>query len=167
MMFRDDTPRPPSSAGAPGYLAVCAGYATELEYPRAVRLIGAIAFDRAPLNRYPKPTNLGEDVKGNEETREQGAHCSLSLDRFSRPLHSCLNLIGVEMIEDPEVFFVASIDFRCENRTVQGSLGSGNRSTRLAGIACVSGEFLSHYEVLPCAISGGGVFHLCVHLDGS
>jgi hypothetical protein len=73
-MFRDDTPRPPSSAGAPRYLAVCAGYATELEYPRAVRLIGAIAFDRAPLTRYPKPANLGEDVKGNEETREQGAH---------------------------------------------------------------------------------------------
>jgi hypothetical protein len=81
------------------------------------------------LNRYTKPANLSENVKGREEPREHGAHCGLSLDRFRQPLQGCLNLIGVEMIEDLEVFFETSVDFRCENRTVQDSLGSGNRST--------------------------------------
>src|SRR5882762_5445666 len=141
MVFRDNAPRPPPSARAPRYPATCARYAVKLQRPRAMRLIRSIACDRAPLNRNRNAANLGEHVKRNKETREPRTDRGLSLHRFFQPVSGCTNVVSVEVIEDFEVLFIAFADLRCQNRTVQCPLGSGDRWTRIAGIAHAFGGF--------------------------
>ena len=127
MIFGENAPRPPPSARAPRYLATCARHAAKLQRPRAMRLIWSIACERAPLNRDRNAANLGEHVKRNKETREPGTERGLSLHRFFQPVSGCMNVVSVEVIEDFEVLFIAFADLCCQDRTVQCTLGSGDR----------------------------------------
>src|SRR5258708_15661226 len=135
MVFRDNAPRPPPSPRAPRYPAPCARNAAKLQRPLTVRLIGSIACDRAPLNRNRSAANLGEHVKRNKETREPRTDRGLSLHRCRQPVSGCMNVVSVEVIEDFEVLFIAFADLRCQDRTVQSPLGSGDRWPRIEGIA--------------------------------
>src|SRR5882762_11879943 len=143
MVFRDNAPRPPPSARAPRYPATCARYAVKLQRPRAMRLIRSIACDRAPLNRNRNAANLDEHVKRNKETREPRTDRGLSLHRCRQPVSGCMNVVSVEVIEDFEVLFIAFADLRCQDRTVQNPLGSGDRWPRIAGMAHAFGAFSS------------------------
>src|SRR6266851_2683923 len=141
MVFRDNAPRPPPSPRTPRYPATCARNAAKLQRPLAVRLIRSIACDRAPLNRNRNAANLGEHVKRNKETREPRTDRGLSHHRFFQPVSASMNVVSVEVIEDFEVLFITFADLRCQNRTVQCPLGSGDRWTRIAGIAHAFGGF--------------------------
>src|SRR5258707_6802959 len=141
MIFGENAPRPPPSARAPRYFATCVRHAAKLQRPRAMRLIRSIACDRAPLNRNRSAANLGEHVKRNKETREPRTDRGLSHHRFFQPVSGSLNVVSVEVIEDFEVLFITFADLRCQNRTVQCPLGSGDRWTRIAGIAHAFGGF--------------------------
>src|SRR5260370_16738348 len=134
MVFRENAPLPPPSPRAPRYPATCARNAAKLKRPRAMRLIWSIACERAPLNRDRNAANLGEHVKRNKETREPRTNRGLSLHRFFQAVSGCMNVVSVEVIEDFEVLFKAFADFRCQDRTVQSPLGSGDRWPRIAGI---------------------------------
>ena len=127
MVFRNNMPRPPSSARAPRHPATCACHAAKFQRPRAMRLMGSIACDRAPLNRNRKAANLGEHVKWNKETCEPRTDRGLSLHWFFQPVRGCMKIVSVEVIEDIEVLFIAFADPRCQDRSVQCTLGSGDR----------------------------------------
>src|SRR5260221_9628293 len=133
MVFRENTPRPPPSPRAPRYPATCARNAAKLQGPRAMRLIWSIACERAPLNRDRNAANLGEHVKRNKETCEPRTDRGLSLHRCRQPVSGCMNVVSVEVIEDFEVLFIAFADLRCQDRTVQCTLGSGGRLPPIAG----------------------------------
>src|SRR5467141_2794103 len=141
MVFRENAPRPPPSPRAPCYAATCARNAAKLQRPRAMRLIWSIACERAPLNRDRNAANLGEHVKRNKETREPRTDRGLSLHRFFQAVSGCMYVISVEAIENFEVLFKAFADFRCQDRTVQSPLGSGDRWPRIAGIARAFSDF--------------------------
>src|SRR5437879_7989271 len=141
MVFRNNVPRPPSSTRAPRHPAICACHAAKFQRPCAMRLIRSIAFDRAQLNRNRKAANLGEHVKRNKETREPRTDRGLSLHRFLQPVSGCMNVVSVEVIEDFEVLFITFADLRCQDRTVQCTLGSGGRWPRIAGIVNTFGDF--------------------------
>src|SRR5258708_4989655 len=143
MVFRENAPRPPRSPRAPRYPATCARNAAKLQRPRAMRLIWSIACERAPLNRDGNTANLSEHVKRNKEAREQRTDRGLSLHRFFQPVSGCMNVVSVEAIEDFEVLFIAFADLRCQDRTVQSPLGSGDRCPRIAGITHAFGAFSS------------------------
>src|SRR5882724_4547407 len=141
MVFRDNAPRPPPSPRAPRYPTTRARHAAKLQRPRAMRLIQSIACDRAPLNRNRNAANLGGHVKRNKETREPRTDRGLSLHRFFQPVSGCTNVVSVEVIEDFEVLLIAFADLRRQNRTVQRTLGSGDRWPRIAGIVNTFGDF--------------------------
>src|SRR5882724_10704829 len=113
MVFRNNAPRPPPSARAPRYPAICPRHAAKLQRPRAMRFVRSIACNRATLNRYRNAANLGEHVERNKETRKLRTDCGLSLHRFLRPVSGCMNVVSVEVIEDFEVLFKAFADLRC------------------------------------------------------
>src|SRR5438874_5966651 len=141
MVFRDNAPRPPPSPRAPRYPATYARNSAKLQRPLTVRLIRSIACDRAPLNRNRNAATLGEHVKRNKETREPRTDRGLSLHRLFQPVSGCMNVVSVEVIEDFEVLFIAFADLRCQDRTVQCTLGSGGRWPRIAGIVNTFGDF--------------------------
>src|ERR1700682_3732320 len=162
MVFRENAPRPPPSPRAPRYPATCARNAAKLQGPRALRLIWSIACERAPLNRDRNAANLGEHVKRNKETREPRTDRGLSLHRFFQPVSGCMNVVSVEVIEDFEVLFIAFADLRCQDRTVQSPLGSGDRWPRIAGIDHAFRDFsvgTNLFSMVRPISSGGGVLH--------
>src|SRR5262249_43904015 len=66
MVFRNNVARPPPPARAPRHPATCACHAAKFQRPRAMCLMGSIAWDRAPLNRNRKAADLCEHVKRNK-----------------------------------------------------------------------------------------------------
>jgi hypothetical protein len=80
-------------------------------------------------------------VKRNKETREPRTDRGLSLHRFFQPVSGRMNVVSIEVIEDFEVLFIAFADLRCQDRTVQDTLGSGDRWPRIAGIVNALGDF--------------------------
>ena len=88
----------------------------------ASKAIPAITPDGARLNRYGHAANLGEHVKRNEETREPDTHRGLTVDRLFHRVRRSLNVLGVEMIEDVQVLFIASADIPSQDRAIQGAL---------------------------------------------
>src|SRR5580658_1315318 len=118
MMLQHYTRFVPFPEGAPTRSADSACRPDQLQCPRRMGLAGSISGNRLFSNGYRHATNLGHCVERNQETGKKRAHSRFSANRFFHGFTAPLDVVGIELVENFKIFFVASCDLSLDDGCV-------------------------------------------------
>jgi len=105
----------PFPEGAPGHSADFAGDPEQLQCPRRMGLVDNISRNRRFANGYRHTSDLGHCMKRKLEAEKKCAHSRLSANRLLRGFAASLDIVGIVLVEDVQIFFVATADLSMDD----------------------------------------------------